>query len=385
MGAVRCFWGSSCRFRVEPILPLPYNSPGMKATRTLYRVLLLSVTIFPLQRGTAMAADGAAVYREVLEGSKLTPAAAQQLEASLKQNPDDLTARTKLLGYYMRRQHGSAADHATRQQHILWIIRHHPEAPVAGIPYAELDPVSDGQVYQDAAALWKQQVADHPTDPVILHNAAKYFLLHDRLTAEDLFKKGATIEPNNPDWPAALGELYNLQSHYQPQPGKKQQAAAALSQYERAYALTTTDTGKFYLLDDLATTAFDAGDTNKAAGYAQQALNAAATFGEKDWNTGNAIHHGNLILGRIAFQAGNIELAKHYLLEAGKTPGSPQLDSFGPNMALARDLLAKGEKDTVLQYFALCAKFWKSQSELDAWTDAVKHGITPDFGGNLIY
>jgi tetratricopeptide (TPR) repeat protein len=358
----------------------------MNATRTFRRLLLLlSLTIIPLRTETASAADSADVYREVLEGSKLTPAAAQQLEATLQQTPDDLPTRTRLLGYYLRKQYASAPDRAARQQHILWIIQHHPDAPIAGIPHGELDPVLDGHVYQDAATLWKLQVANHPTDPAILHNAAKYFLLHDRPIAEDLFKKGATLEPNNPDWPAALGELYNLESRYQPQPGKKQQAAAALNQYERAFALTTNATNKFYLLDDLATTAFDAGDTNKAATYAQQALNAAATFGEKDWNTGNAIHHGNLILGRIALQAGDIELAKHYLLEAGKTPGSPQLNSFGPNMALARELLVKGQKDVVLQYFALCAKFWKSQPELDAWTDAVKHGLIPDFGGNLIY
>jgi len=35
---------------------------------------------------------------------------------------------------------------------------------------------------------------------------------------------------------------------------------------------------------------------------------------------------------------GKVEDAKHYLLEAGKTPGSPQLNSFGPDMSLAEEL-----------------------------------------------
>jgi hypothetical protein len=353
----------------------------MNTTRTLSLLLLLSLAIISLQRETTLAADRSDADSLAMQGTKLTPDDAQQLETTLRQAPDDLPTRTKLLGYYMTKQFASAPD---RQQHILWIIQHHPEAPVAGLPYAALDPVLDGHFYQDGATLWKQQVADHSTDPAILHHAANYFLLHDRPTAEDLLKKGEALEPNNPDWPEALAHLYNLNADYQPQPGKKQQAAAAFAEYVRAYALITDDTRKSYLLDDLATTAFDAGETNKAAAYAQQALNAAAS-GKKDWNTGNAIHHGNLILGRIALQAGDIELAKHYLLEAGKTPGSPQLDSFGPNMELARELLVKGQKDVVLQYFALCAKFWKSQPELDAWTDAVNHGLIPDFGGNLIY
>jgi hypothetical protein len=47
-----------------------------------------------------------------------------------------------------------------------------------------------------------------------------------------------------------------------------------------------------------------------------------------DWNYGNAVHKANLALGRVALRDGDIEQAKHYLIEAGKTPGSPQLNSF---------------------------------------------------------
>jgi hypothetical protein len=105
-----------------------------------------------------------------------------------------------------------------------------------------------------------------------------------------------------------------------------------------------------------------------------------------NWNYGNAIQDGNLVLGRIAVQNGKIEEAKKYLLEAGKSPGSPQMDSFGPNMSLAKDLLGKGERDAVLQYFELCRKFWNMDyGKLDEWTREVKAGETPNFGANLVY
>ena len=62
------------------------------------------------------------------------------------------------------------------------------------------------------------------------------------------------------------------------------------------------------------------------------------------------------------------------------------MNSFGPNMSLARDLLEKGERETVLQYFELCRKFWKmGQRNLDQWTEDVKAGRTPEFGANLVY
>jgi len=92
------------------------------------------------------------------------------------------------------------------------------------------------------------------------------------------------------------------------------------------------------------------------------------------------------VLGRIALRQGQIKLAKEYLLKAGQTPGSPQLNSFGPNMSLARDLAEKGEKDVVVEYFDQCRKFWRMGTDkLDKWTKEVRVGIMPDFGANLVY
>ena len=127
-----------------------------------------------------------------------------------------------------------------------------------------------------------------------------------------------------------------------------------------------------------------AGDWDKAKIYAERLLSSATD--KKDWNYGNAIHHGNLLLGRIALKNGDIEQAKKYLLKAGETPGSPQLNSFGPNMSLAKELLEEGERSTVLKYFELCRIFWKTHDkDLDEWKDLVAKGKIPNFGANLGY
>ena len=94
----------------------------------------------------------------------------------------------------------------------------------------------------------------------------------------------------------------------------------------------------------------------------------------------------NLVLGRISVLKGNIQAGKKYLIAAGKSPGSPQMDSFGPNMSLANDLLKKGERQVVLAYFQRCRKFWKlHEDKLDQWSAEVEAGKIPDFGANLIY
>ena len=105
-----------------------------------------------------------------------------------------------------------------------------------------------------------------------------------------------------------------------------------------------------------------------------------------DWNYGNAVQDANQVLGLIALAKGDVAEAKKRLLASADSKGSPQMNSFGPNMQLAKALLEKGEKDVVLEYFQRCGTFWKMGAErLAAWTAAVKNGKIPEFGANLRY
>jgi hypothetical protein len=130
------------------------------------------------------------------------------------------------------------------------------------------------------------------------------------------------------------------------------------------------------------------GDVNmleQAAAYAGQLISSAAETRE-GWNVGNLIHKGNLVLGRIAVREGRIADALIFLERSGGTPGSPQLNSFGPNMSLAKDLLEAGETRAVLAYFEQCRAFWKmGGSQLDKWAADVRDGKIPNFGANLRY
>jgi hypothetical protein len=126
-------------------------------------------------------------------------------------------------------------------------------------------------------------------------------------------------------------------------------------------------------------------DPRRAAAFARELLALAERY-RSDWNYGNAVHKGHLILGRVALRDGDLAAARSELLLAGGTPGSPQLDSFGPNMTLARELLEVGEKAVVLEYFELCRRFWVTGSaRLAQWSVAVQDSQVPEFGANLRY
>lgn len=315
-------------------------------------------------------------------GMTLTAQAAAALEAKLADNPEDLSARGDLLVYYMQKQFKSASAREARQKHILWLIEHHPEFSASGPPRLSLNRMLDGSAYEQGKALWLKQVEGHPQNPEILGHAAAYFLLFDRAIAEDLLKQAQTIEPQNPRWSEQLGQLYALETLSQPGTNS---AAKALAELEKVQTQTSAPAPEFYKLKDLAKMAFAAGDIEKARTYATELLRQAQTR-KKDWNYGNAIQHGNIVLGRIALRDGKMDEAKQYLREAGKTPGSPQLNSFGPNMTLAKDLLEKGETLVVLEYFKQCRIFWKMGGDkLDKWAALAKGGQMPDFGGNLAY
>jgi tetratricopeptide (TPR) repeat protein len=158
--------------------------------------------------------------------------------------------------------------------------------------------------------------------------------------------------------------------------------------YDKALKELTTaqdSLHRFYSLNEAAKATFEVGKTTEAAEFAHEALDLAPRFRD-DWNYGNAIHDGHMVLGRVALRNDEVDAAKRELLAAGATPGSPQLNSFGPNVSLARDLLEKKQSDAVIEYLQLCAKFWKLEGgRLKQWTALAKAGEMPDFGANLVY
>jgi hypothetical protein len=114
-----------------------------------------------------------------------------------------------------------------------------------------------------------------------------------------------------------------------------------------------------------------------------------------NWNYGNVVYDAHSVLGRIALRHGDRETARKELRAAGRTPGSPQLNSFGPQFTLARELLQHGEqadREDVAVFLDDVARFWansdtapayarkdtlKKQQQIETWKGEVRAGKIP--------
>lgn len=130
----------------------------------------------------------------------------------------------------------------------------------------------------------------------------------------------------------------------------------------------------FYEMEDSINSAYENGDFDRVEELVKENLDLAVIY-RCNWNYGNAVHDSNRILGFIALENNDIKKAATYLMEAGKSTGSPQLDSFGPNLDLANVLLVHGQTEAVVDYLIGVRKFWDGkESMIDEWIHKIRAG-----------
>ena len=125
--------------------------------------------------------------------------------------------------------------------------------------------------------------------------------------------------------------------------------------------------------------AFALGRVDSARAHAEEML--MTTVGVLEEHS-DAVHNGHLLLGRIALHDNDVERARAHLVLAGRAGATRMVPIFGPDMRLAAELLARGERDAVIRYLSLCRAFWR-RGPADTWSAQIRAGDIPDFGRNL--
>ena len=200
----------------------------------------------------------------------------------------------------------------------------------------------------------------------------------------------------------------NFQLRQTPAPERKSKLAAILPALDQANVLLAKALAadpsnlrlresKEAILHDLVVFSLEAGEPlTRVRALAQTQLSEAKDTNH--WNYGNIIYQANEVLGRVALREGKREDARRYLRAAGRTPGSPQLNSFGPQFTLARELLEHGEpadREAVVAFLDDVTRFsanvdkapahrkqdvLKARQQYETWKEEVRAGKIPGQG-----
>ena len=277
---------------------------------------LLAITTVLVLAGTCTAAVAVDAHRLTMSGRRLTAEEAESLEKQIVQKPRDIAARTRLLGYYFDKQFQSPSAREARRKHVLWLITNSPESEVLGVPEGTLDAFLDKDAYAQGKKAWIDQLRRKPANLKVLEHSAEFLQLHDRELAVKSLQTARTLDMDNPKWPTKLGHQYSLDMIGKSLKVRTKLAGQALEQFQIAYKLSTGE-GRNPLLQYLAKVALAANKPSEAKRYAEKMLSQSGS----SWNHGNNIHHGNIILGRIALASDDLDEAKKRLIKAGQTPG----------------------------------------------------------------
>ena len=192
-------------------------------------------------------------------------------------------------------------------------------------------------------------------------------------------ERARSLDSSNPKWSIRLA--FDRYNDYRSIGNRSESPAVesarkALREFDRVFELLDQTRSEGYL-GRAAEIALAANEIAKARQYAFRMLNDGR---RGSYHYGYNLHYGYITLGRIALAEGDVQGAASYLLLAGSTPGSTKLRNMGLDTELARELLERGERESVLHCLDQCARFWEAgQERLREWATLVRAGIVPSF------
>lgn len=132
----------------------------------------------------------------VQNGAKLSPDLRDGLEAIVRLNPSDFSARLRLLGYYTLT---GGLDAATRKhEHVIALIREAPDQPILGtiIGFSLTGTGPGDERYDAESSAWESACQRHPTAAVFA-NAARFFGRYECDRAARLYRRAAQLDPGS--------------------------------------------------------------------------------------------------------------------------------------------------------------------------------------------
>ena len=176
----------------RPLGKLTWCALATLALPVLYAAASLQPGQQPLPPVTIERQAESPFPRNSIPGANLTALQASELGQRLAQNPHDLDARARLIGYYY-----SNGFIQPWLQNLEWSIDNHPEAALHETYPSRI--AADRSMVQDAAAwqrlqdLWRRKAIENPANVEVLLHAADF--LKDRDESRRLLEAARTVAP----------------------------------------------------------------------------------------------------------------------------------------------------------------------------------------------
>jgi hypothetical protein len=346
-----------------------------------------SIDLIPFLRRALESSDEGVrtVASDVLRhrGHSLGGVDREQLEMEVQKTPEDRALRVLLLGYYSPRTALHEGSRQAYREHLHWLIANAPEYALPGFGDKPLTRAAEGEAKEDLVECWEKQVLSNPANAAVLRNASFFFRDRNPRLSLELLKRLHALVPGKPEC-QQMSSLYRRVLNESFGPGLREEALRAVAELEDILKRSIDHGDRRWVLQDIGNIAIEGGDLEKANSCALELSELPSVADRFFPEIGAANHHANLIWGRIALKRGDVDAAKCHLQEAARTEGSPLLDSLGPNMMLAKELLEKGERDAVVNFLRLCGSFWQTpEHRAEQWIFTLQQGGQPDFANNL--
>lgn len=155
-----------------------------------------------------------AAQRQAPPSSLAPPLMAEQLEARVAANPEDLEARGQLLVYY-------SANARVREwaQHLTWMVEKHPDSAVLDGPAGNWWRVV-GTPWEEALVrtlreLWQKATVANPSSTAVLLHASMFYEVVDRRLAIETLRRARLVDPGDRRVVEHLaGTVFNLWMEY---------------------------------------------------------------------------------------------------------------------------------------------------------------------------
>jgi len=322
-----------------------------------------------------------------LSGLNLSEEEADELEAALRRDPDDVDSRLKLLGYLFARNIQDPALRDRFATHVVWLLEREPGRDIVGTPWCGT-AVPDPR-FAAISEAWERILARPDVPPEVIFNAAKFYSLLDPTRSRELLMRGERMAPSWPKWAEEQGtdllrEAGVMRRFQDPrrEPRTKPDTARrfagrALEQLNHALSLESSAGRRLSILVKCAEAALGAGKLPEALRYADEAIAVAAECPEEP-HRHDHLHEAHIVRGCVAVESGDFVTARKELLAAGEEgrEDSPVLSSFGPDFHLDFLLLERGDRDTVVAYLDRCATFWNPK-RISRWKAEIERGERP--------